>query len=389
MRRIAQGPGLPGPFSIPRILVGGCAALALGAAAAPGDALRVELTSDHHSDPLSLAQFGSDEPLLISPRAGRNLVYLRDEVRTSAPLAGGQLALLARQAATLVASPGTVTVASDLDTAGSPATSAHHAVRLRYTGFAGWGLAWRTGSTPGIDLADPAPANAWLAAPGWHWQAGVQALQLQRLIWRRIDGQVSFDAATAGYSFGLESDRGDNRLKLPFEQPYAATGAAVLLDAQLMHCDIDRCLGAGVRDLGRLRWRGLPREQATLSTQTQAVDADGYLIYKPLVQGLDSQPDVSRAAPVSVNVDARWPLAPGWHAALRAEWLAAYGWLPAARVQWQGASGPAWAASWQVHERRLGLQASGERWVLGYATDKFGAGAHTRELRLALNWPLD
>jgi hypothetical protein len=230
---------------------------------------------------------------------------------------------------------------------------------------------------------------SWTGAAGWHWQAGAQALRLQRLIWRRIDGQVSFDAASAGYSFDLASDRGDNRLKLPFERTYAASGMAWLLDAQLMHCDAERCIGAGVRDLGRLRWAGLPREQASLSTQTQSVDADGYLIYKPLVQGLNSQADASRAAPASVNLDARWPLAAGWNAALRAEWLTAYGWLPSARVQWQGAEGPVWAASWQVHERRLGVQASGARWLLRLAADRFGSGAHSRELRLVLNWPLE
>jgi hypothetical protein len=301
---------------------------------------------------------------------------------------GGQAALLARQSATLIASPGAVAVARDLGTAGPPAADAQHAVRLRYTGFVGAGLAWRSGSTPQVDLASTATAAPLLREAGWHWQAGLQLLQLRRLVWRRIDGQVQFAAASGTYGFDVVSDQGDDRLTLPFQHGFAPRGVGVLLDAALMHCDGHRCFGAGLRDLGRLFWHGLPRERATLSTQTRTVDAEGFVVFEPLVQGHDSQESASQAAPFTFHLDARWRLAAAWQAGLRADWLAGYGWLPSAQLQWRKPQGLAWTAAWQVHERRLGVQAAGERWMLRVAADRLGTAARSREVALAWHLPL-
>ena len=350
-------------------------------------ALRIELHSDRHSDALPLAQLDGSDLSTLAPRSGRNLAYLRDEVRVSAPLAGGQLALLARQSATLVASRGVVALVAAAGTTGTPATSAQYDIRLRYTGFSGAGLAWQTGNTPGTDLAESSGVAPLLHAAGWHWQAGVQGLALARLVWRRVDGQASFAAGSNNYSFDLSSDYADDRQKFPFQRGFSAHGAALLFNAQLAHCGDAACFGVGVRDLGRLFWRGLPRQEATLSSSTQSYDADGYVIYKPLVQGRYTQTNVSQTAPATVNFDANWRVATDWQAGLRAEWLMDFGWLPAAQLQWRGMEGVAWTASWRVHERRLGLQAAGERWVVRVATDQLGSGAHSRELLLAWSWP--
>ena len=130
-----------------------CIAVSVNAQQADS-ALRIELHSDHHSDALPLAQLYDNDLSTLAPRSGRNLAYLRDEVRLSAPLAGGQLALLARQSATLVASRGVVALVAAAGTTGAPATNAQYDIRLRYTGFSGAGLAWQTGNTPGTDLVD-------------------------------------------------------------------------------------------------------------------------------------------------------------------------------------------------------------------------------------------
>ena len=353
--------------------------------------LRIELHSDRHSDALPLAQLDGSDLGTLAPRSGRNLAYLRDEVRLSAPLAGGQLALLARQSATLVASRGVVALVAAAGTTGTPATNAQYDIRLRYTGFSGAGLAWQTGSAgsrPSTDLAESSGTEPLLHAAGWHWQAGVQGLALARLVWRRVDGQASFAAGSNNYSFDLASDYADDRQKFPFQRGFSAHGAALLLNAQLAHCGDTACFGVGVRDLGRLFWRGLPRQEATLSSSTQSYDADGFVIYKPLVQGRYTQTNVSQTAPATVNFDANWRVATDWQAGLRAEWLMDFGWLPAAQLQWRGMEGVAWTASWRVHERRLGLQAAGERWVVRMATDRLGSGAHSRELLLAWSWPL-
>jgi hypothetical protein len=386
-RRFAKGPGTPGPFfaAVAAVLFSeaACAApLPDGAAA-----VRIEARSDRHSDAMPLAELGRED-YTLAPRGGsRNLTYLRDEIRLSAPLAGGRFAVLARQSATLVASAGAMDLAVDLSQPGTPAADATQQVRVRYRGFSGAGIAWSLASTP--EFAEAAGASPQVQRPGWHWQAGVQALALKRLVWRHVDGTVSFSAADEGYAFDLVSDHGDDRMRFAYERGFAWNGLGVLLHGRLAHCGEAACFGVGVRDLGRLTWRGLPRQEATLSTATQRVDADGFVTYEPLIQGRYSQGTASSAAAASVELDARWRLADAWQASLHGEWLDGFGWLPQAGVQWTDADNQtAWRLTWESHQQRLGIEASGARWVLRVAADRWSSAARSRDVMLAWRWPL-
>ena len=377
---------MPGPFFV-AVVVGLLAGTPVRTAASDdGGAIRLELSSDRHSDAMPLAELDRRD-YTLSPRAGRNLTYLRDEVRLSAPLAGGRFSVLARQSATLVASPGAMALAVDLSQPGTPAADATQQVRVRYRGFSGAGVAWTVGSTP--DVVDAPTTSPLVQGQGWHWQAGAQVLMLQRLVWRHIDGMVRFSAAEQGYGFDLVSDRGDDRQSFPFRRDFASHGMGVLLDGQLMHCGEASCFGAGVRDLGRLMWRGLPRQEATLSTATQRVDADGFVIYEPLIQGRYSQGTATQSAPASIDLEARWRVAAAWQAGVRAEWLDGFGWLPQTQLQWTDASTQtAWMTIWESHQRRVGLQAGGRRWLVRLATDRLGSAARSRDLMFAWRLPL-
>ncbi|HEV7915757.1 MAG TPA: hypothetical protein VGP22_18495, partial [Albitalea sp.] len=142
-------------------------------------------------------------------------------------------------------------------------------------------------------------------------------------------------------------------------------------------------------DLGRLMWRGLPRQQATLSTATQRVDSGGFVTYEPLVQGRYSQQTAARSAAASVDLDARWRIADAWQAGVHAEWLAGFGWLPQASVQWTDAGRrTAWRVSWESHQERLGIEAASGPWVVRVAADRWGSGARSRDLMLAWRRPL-
>src|SRR5205085_5233025 len=89
----------------------------------------------------------------------------------------------------------------------TPDGDRHHYVDLRFRGFAGAGLAWRTGDRPAVDLGDP----DWAApiAAGWHWQAGAEGLVLGRLAWWQVDGQVDFKARSDTYDVDLRSQQLD------------------------------------------------------------------------------------------------------------------------------------------------------------------------------------
>lgn len=352
-----------------------CSALLLGAPVL-AQALELSLESRRHSDPLPLSQIGDDDDIArLTPRSGRNVIYLRDELRVSAPWAGGHLSALVRQSATLVANREALALAADTETHGAPTLSGSFPVQARYTGFVGGGLAWSRASSPMRSQGS-----------GWHWEAGVQALMLHRLQWREIHGQLDIDAAAKRYGLDFSYGRADPGLDYAYQPDTVPDqGYALLLQGALRWCGASLCLHAGVEDLGRLFWPRLVREEGRGST-APGTDADGNIVYPSLLSGRYRQGTWQQSAPATLQWRAQWQLAPAWRAELHADRLQGFGLLPSAHLRWQPA-GIEWSASWRMHERQLGLQARGTNWQLGFAADRLGGKARSRALQAALVWP--
>lgn len=362
------------------------AGLAAAGLAQPADpAWQVSLQTDRHSDALPLAAWGSDDWRALRPRSGRNLAYVDDQLRLQRRSGAWTWGLVARSQATLVASQPTLDLAALLARGQQPALPQGWAVDMRLRAFSGAGMSLGWDSA-----ADHRWAQALAATTGGQWQAGLSAelLALGRWRDRHLAGVASHaGGGSGGYAFALRSDETDNRLDLPFQQPPARRGSGLLLGARLQWQTGDWLLRAAVQDGGWLHWQGQPRQQLALATDTLGVDADGFLAYRPLLVGQNSQADRSAwqrwhgSLTLQRQIDAHSSLA-----------LAVRQWpgaplLPA--VQWRQQHGALqWGLGWQLHERRATVDLAWRGWQLRAGADRLGAGAHSRSLALVWHAPL-
>lgn len=344
------------------------------AAAAPAgtDGWQLSLRTDHHSDATRLADLDGDIERAPRPRSGRNLAYMDDEVRVSRQAGAWRWSLLARSSATLVTNRDTLDAAAQVDGLKDPDGSRRWRARLRFEGFTGAGIEAERGMALG---------------GGWRARASVQALVLRHWRERDLHGTAGYDAATAGYSFDLRSSETDDRNRLPFQSDPASRGAALLFGGELTWADGPWQAAIGLRDAGWLHWRDMPRQDATLSSDTQAYDADGFLIYKPLIQGRNTQENrTDWHAP-------RWRGSVGrqvtddGRASVGGEWVPGFGLLP--QVAWQQRSGAVdWGAAWQLRERRVTLSLAWQGWQVAAGADRLGGDARSRVLALSYRLPL-
>lgn len=324
-----------------------------------------ELDSERHSDPIALGALAGAGADQLRPRSGRNLVYVEEAARAGRTWGDWRWSLLARQSATIVANEAALRLAQQVDGAGS-AESARWQADARFRAFAGAGAE---------------VARAWSLAGGWQLDTSLQALVLGRWRERTLRGAASFDAATAAYRFDLRTARLDDHADEPFQQPFAAHGQALLAGLGLRWQQGPWQARIALEDLGWLHWRGLPQQDATLSTDTQATDADGFLVYRPLVQGRNSQAGLTRSAPLRGLAEVVWQAAPAHRVNLTVRTRLG---VPLPSLGWQTQHGALQAgAQWHVHEQRLALHARWQGWQLRLGGDRLGASAHSRELGLA------
>jgi hypothetical protein len=336
---------------------------------ADGSTLQLQLRSDRHSDALPLSAYGGDAWAALQPRHGRNLVYLDDELRVEGRRGDWSVALLARSLATLVASEDALLLARDIAAGRRPATDTQWQTDLHLRAFSGAGLALGHQSSP---------------APGWTLQLSAQALQLARWRERQLSGPVSFSAADQRYRFDLQSQQLNDRLHFPFQDDQAGSGQGLLLGGELRWQGRQAWASAALRDGGWLHWRGVPQQLMRLNTATQTVDADGFVVYAPLIDGRYSQQGRTERWPWHGTLDAGLLRADGQRLGLQIDHLPGYGLLPALHWARDGdGQRPAWGARWQLHERRLTLSTQWRGWQLQAGADRLGAGARSRTLGLS------
>jgi len=359
----------------------GLALPALLFAAAPATAApageaewRLGLRSQQHSDATALNLGRDPRAADLAPRSGRNLAYIDDELRLERTQRGWTVGLLARSRATLVASADTLALYQQVDGGAAVTADRRWAVDARFRGFSGGGLAFGRQHALG---------GAWSA----HWE--VQALVLQRWRERRITGIAGATAASGEYDFELDSVQRDDGLRFPFQANFPSRGRALLGGLTLAWQGGPWQFEAAVKDAGWQGWRGLPRQDAALDSRTAAVDADGYLIYRPLIQGQNTQATARSSAPAWGRFAARWqpPAAGGALAETGADLLPGFGLLP-----WLGLSAPVGASQlglqWRTHERRLTLQWAWQGLTLTLGGDRLTGVARSRELGLAWRLPI-
>jgi hypothetical protein len=336
---------------------------------APG-AWRLSVRSDHHSDAVALRDLNDDAGQHLAPRGERSLAWVDDELRASRDAGAWTWSLLARSRATLVASRGALDLVSQVEGVHPADANRHWETDARMRGFSG----------AGIELS-----RHFRPASGWRARVDAQVLVLRHWRERHIAGTVDYEAASATYAVDLQSSQLDDRLDFPFRSRFASRGSALLLGGELAWQSGPWSSSITLRDLGWLRWRGVPQRNATLATATQSYDADGFVIYKPLIQGNNSQAGGTRRAPASATTQLAWQAGPDTQALLAADWLPGFGALP--RIAWQQRFGD-WqtAVEWRFHERRLGVALQWRGLQLRVGADRLDGAARSRELMLAYTW---
>jgi hypothetical protein len=347
-------------------------------AAADTPVWQLRLSSDRHSDALPLSAWGDDDWARLRPRAGRNLAYLDEQARLERRSGGLTLGLVARSQATLVAGRPALELAALLARGRVSAEDREWPVKMRLRGFAG----------AGVSLALDSPAEArWAAAlaarAGGQWQASVsaEALALGRWRLRRIDGTVSLGDNGGADAFALRSDEHDDRLSAPFQRAFARRGAGLLLGGALQWQHGAWTARAALHDGGWLHWRGLPRQQLALDTDTLGVDADGFVQYRPLLTGQNSQRGFSQVQPWSATLALAHDFDDRRQAGVVLRQRPGAPLLPA--LQWRQRSGDLrWGLGWQLHERRASIDLAWRGLTLQAGADRLGAGAHSRSFSL-------
>ncbi len=334
----------------------------------------LNLHSRHHSDATAVTLGRDPQAGDLAPRRGRNLAYIDDELRLERTQGAWTFGLLARSRATLVASADTLALYRQVD-GGEPVTEDRRwDVDARLRGFSGGGL--QVGRQHG-------------AGAGWSARWDVQALVLQRWRERHITGTAGASAASGAYNFALSSMQRDDGLRFPHQTAFASRGSALLGGLALAWQGPRWQFEAAVKDAGWLHWRALPRQDAVLDSRTSATDADGFLIYRPLVQGQNAQADATQAAPAWGRLVARWqaPDAAGALVEAGADLLPGFGPLP-----WLGVTAAVGASQlglqWRTHERRLTLHWRWRGLTLTAGADRLGGGARSRDLGLAWRLPI-
>lgn len=358
-----------------RVLAGLAAvcSLALPVRADPSAAWELSIAARQHSDALPLSRWGDDDfAAALRPRNGRNLAYLDHEVSVSRNGEWGRWSLLSRQSATLIASPGAIGLAAAAQSPGGPVRDQSWPVEARYLAFAGSGLAWQQG---------------WSPAPGWCLQGGVQALVLRRWRERQIEGDAAYNSADGSYQARLSSFEASERLAFPYQGGFAGQGLGVLFDGELRWSDERVSARVGWRDVGRLRWSGLPQNLSRLSTDTRGVDDGGFVVYQPLIQGQNSQSTRRRAGPARALAFIGWRVGEATRFEAGAERLRHFGVLPQARVE-HGHGEWRFGLAWHAHERRASASVAWRGLQLKVGADRPGAQMRSRELVLAGSWPL-
>lgn len=351
------------------LLAVGAAPTAFGQAPEPAPAWQLEMRSSRHSDFGSLADLDSEEPAAFTARSGRNLAYVDDELRATHMRGAWSFSLLARSTATLVANRDAVSALHSAAGLTSHTGNEHWAVDARLRGFNGYGVEL------GRSLA---------LGGNWRLSAAVQALALTRWRDQHIGGTLDFDATTARYSFDLHSRMVNDRLRLPFQDSFATRGAGLLASSTLAWQSGQWGWDLSLRDLGWLHWRGIPRQEFTLSSSTHAVDAQGFVIYRPLLQGRNSQSGHTHQQSGRWATQLHWRATGTGTASAAVDWMPGFGALPSLRWQqrWEGFSTE---FGWRFHERAA---MAGIRWrglALGISTS---VGSHRSSRALSLTYAL-
>ncbi|HMC15192.1 MAG TPA: hypothetical protein VKI18_06150 [Albitalea sp.] len=230
-----------------------------------------------------------------APRGGRNVALQSARIELAATRRSWELAAVARSEILIEGSRDAFDIVHAYKQRQDPADGSMFAPRAHADGVVWAGLrgarSWALGA--GTD-------------PALQLTGALTLLSVRRVQQVDASGRVQFDTAL-GYAFDAQTLRQDSHRQFGGYGRRDATGSGYTVDLGLLwQPSADSFVNLSAVDvLSRLRVDGVSTEQATLSSTTDALDANGYLNYRPLVMGRDA------SATLDFRLSRKWSASAG------------------------------------------------------------------------------
>jgi hypothetical protein len=258
---------------------GAACAQTTAAPAADGWTLYSDLSAWQASDAVPISQLDG-QWTAYSPRAGRNTFLMRSRAAAGVEKNHWRLGLELRQDASLSTDRESLDTLYMFQQKRKPAPPASLALQGQYFSWQALGL--RAGYTFDGPRIGGRPSSIEVAGAVYG---------RQRLRERSVSGTLRYPQAEI-YGFAATHVDANSRMTYPFmgDAP-SASGAGLSLAATLPLADA-WTLRLQADDLAsRLRWKNLPVNTETLSSDVTSYDKKGYVNYRPLLSGRKRQVD--------------------------------------------------------------------------------------------------
>lgn len=320
---------------------------------------QLHLHAERFSDPLDLKYFGTpDWAKHVHARNGRNAVMVEHALEMTRSVSGSphQWSILARQLGRLSLNEDSARRIAQIVGVMDEEKEWQAYADVDHKAFSGAGFGWK--------FVAPDDLN------GFYIEGGVQALLLKSLTVRQVQGLVDFNSVNQRYAFNMENFHSGSNLDFPFQKPYSSSGYGLLFQGGVGWRSANWQLKANLRDVGLLHWSDIPHQTLILNTDNQKKDANGFIVYKPLVNGQNSQSSVRWQAPWTGSIDLMYKISNQQKISLPWQYIPKIGLLPALRWQDQTRT-IRWALTGRAYQRDLVTQLQWQNWQLAFSLGQF------------------
>lgn len=249
-----------------------------------------------------------------APRRGRNAALESVQAEFSATRRSWEVALVGRSDFVINATRGAYDVVRADKRREAPPVGSHFDAEVKETGVVWGGLrlarTWALGSSPALDGIGQA------ASSRWQFTTALTLLSVRRLQTIQARGNVAFDGST--YAFDAGGTRRDSFREFEgFGRPQT-TGAGVSADFGVAwQPAVGTFFNLSVVDaLSALRIDGVATQEVNASSATSSVDANGFLVSRPLLSGRNSASSVRLQLAPKISLIAGGTFAAPWGATL-------------------------------------------------------------------------
>jgi hypothetical protein len=246
----------------------------------------VEIDLWRASDAIPVSEIDSDWTNGFSPKAGRNVVLMRNRATIGVESSRWRIGYEVRQEASLDTNRDTLEMVRLYKQRQDPSGPVTFPANARYNNWSAKGL--RVGRRfEGPAIAGRAPNM--LVSVAYYTQP--------RYRQNDVSGSVRY-LGSGDYAFNATQTDIYSRAELPFmNETTSATGVSISVGADV---PLSEALSLNVKidDLwSRMRWRNLPVTNQTINSDVTSTDSQGFVNYRPLLAGRNQQVDESIAVP--------------------------------------------------------------------------------------------